>query len=312
MLRPSVNLNATPSVGEHRAGFVAVVGRPNAGKSTLFNAMLGVKIAIVSPKPETTRNRVAGVKTEADTQFIFLDTPGLHDPRGTLSRRLVHTARAVLSEATVALLVVDCRAGVGEPERDIAEAVTHSRTPTVVALNKMDLVPRSRLLPLMEALGNLLPDREIVPVSAREGENVAAVLQAVRKALPEAPPLYPEDTLTDQPERFIAQEMIREKVFALTHAEIPYASAVVTEQFSERARRPGSAPLLYINATILVGRPSHKPILIGKAGQRLKEIGRQARADLERFFGRRVFLQLYVRVEKGWDVNPATLRRVGL
>jgi GTP-binding protein Era len=182
----------------------------------------------------------------------------------------------------------------------------------VVALNKMDLVPRSRLLPLMEALGNLLPDREIVPVSAREGENVAAVLQAVRKALPEAPPLYPEDTLTDQPERFIAQEMIREKVFALTHAEIPYASAVVTEQFSERARRPGSAPLLYINATILVGRPSHKPILIGKAGQRLKEIGRQARADLERFFGRRVFLQLYVRVEKGWDVNPATLRRVGL
>jgi len=307
-----MDLDTTPRASEHRVGFVAVVGRPNAGKSTLFNAMMGVKVAIVSPRPETTRNRIVGVKTEPKTQFVFLDTPGLRDPKGALSRRLVQTARTALSEAAVALLVVDSRAGTGHPERDVAEAVARSGTPTVVALNKMDLVPRSHLLPLMETLAGLLPKSEIVPVSARDGENVATALAALRKVLPEGPRLYPEDTLTDQTERFIAQEMIREKIFELTHAEIPYASAVITEEFCEREPQPGSLPLLYIHATVLVARPSHKPIIIGKGGQRLKEIGRQAREDLEQFFERRVFLQLYVRVEKGWDVNPAVLRRVGL
>jgi GTP-binding protein Era len=300
------------SAGEHRVGFVAIVGRPNAGKSTLFNAMMGVKVAIVSPKPETTRNRIVGVKTETDAQFVFLDTPGLHDPKGALSRRLVQTARSALSEASVALLVVDSRAGVGQPERDVAEAVARNGTPAVVALNKMDLVPRSRLLPLMETLAGLLPGSEIVPVSARDGDNVGTVLGVLRKLLPAGPRLYPEDTLTDQTERFIAQEMIREKVFELTHAEIPYASAVLTEEFSERPPRPGAAPLLYIEATILVARPSHKPIVIGKGGQRLKEIGQQARQELELFFDRRIFLQLHVKVEKGWDANPAVLRRVGV
>ncbi len=307
-----MNLDADPGAGDHRVGFIAVVGRPNAGKSTLFNAMMGLKVAIVSPKPETTRNRIVGVKTETDAQFVFLDTPGLHDPKGALSRRLVQTARTALSEATVALLVVDCRAGTGQPERDVAAMVGRSGTPTVVALNKMDMVRRSRLLPLMETLGATFAASEIVPVSARTGENVATVLGALRKLLPAGPRLYPEDTLTDQTERFITQEMIREKVFELTHAEIPYASAVLTEEFREREPRPGSAPVLYIEATILVARPSHKPILIGKGGQRLKEIGQQAREELERFFDRRIFLQLHVKVEKGWDANPAVLRRVGV
>ena len=307
-----MDLETGPDDSAHRVGFIAVVGRPNVGKSTLFNAMLGVKVAIVSPRPETTRNRILGVRTEADAQYVFLDTPGLHDPKGPLSRRLVQTARTALSEASVALLVVDCRAGVGEPERDVAAAVRRTGMPTVVALNKMDLVPRSQLLPLMETFATLLPESEIVPVCARDGENVATVLGALRKLLPAGPRLYPEDALTDQTERFIAQEMIRERVFELTHAEIPYASAVITEEFREREPRAGAAPLLYIHATIIVARPSHKPIIIGKGGQRLKEIGRQARAELEQFFGRRVFLQLYVKVEKAWDANPAMLRRVGL
>lgn len=273
---------------------------------------MGVKLAIVTPRPQTTRNRIAGIKSLAGAQFVFLDTPGIHDPRGTLSRRLVRIAEQTLGEADVAILVVDSQAGIGRHEREIAATLQAAATPTVVALNKMDLIARSRLLPLMEEMAGMLPDREIVPVSAFNGENVDTLLRLVRAELPVGPSLYPEDEITDQTERFIAQEIIREKVFEFTHAEIPYASAVVTEEFRERDVRRGVEPLLYVRATVLISRTSQRPIIIGKGGQRLKEIGQQARLELERFFRKRVFLDLYVKVEPGWEANPGVLREVGL
>jgi GTP-binding protein Era len=308
----SMSPRTEPDTVPFRAGHVAIVGRPNAGKSTLLNALMGVKLSIVSPRPQTTRNRIAGIKTVPGAQFVFLDTPGIHDASGALGRRLVHTARTALADADVALLVVDSRAGAGAVESEIAALLTHAGTPIVIGLNKMDLVARPHLLPLMAALSTILPGCEIVPVNARDGQNVDTVIAAVRRLLPVGPQLYPEDEMTDQSERFIAQEIIREKVFTCTRDEIPYASAVITEEFCTREPRADDPPLLYVRATVLVARPSQKPIVIGRGGQRLKDIGQQARLELERFFGRRIFLQLYVKVEKGWDANPAVLRQVGL
>lgn len=282
------------------------------GKSTLLNALMGVKLAIVTPRPQTTRNRIAGIKSLPDAQFVFLDTPGIHDPRGTLSRRLVRVAEQTLGEADIVVLVVDSRAGIRRQEREIAAALREEESPTAVALNKMDLIPRNRLLPLMEEMAALLPDRELVPINAVTGENVDVLLGVLRTLLPVGPSLYPEDALTDQTERFIAQEMIREKVFQYTRAEIPYASAVVTEEFRERAVRPDAKPLVYIRAAVLISRKSQRPIIIGKGGQRLKEIGRRARLDLERHFGKRFFVELFVKVEPGWEANPQVLHEVGL
>jgi GTP-binding protein Era len=305
---------AAPSSGPHRAGTVALVGRPNAGKSTLLNALVGVKLSIVTARPETTRNRVAGVKSLPGAQFVFLDTPGIHDPRrGVLSRRLVEIARAAMQDADAIAVIVDSAAGVGGNERSIVEAIRSAGVPALVALNKMDAVARSRLLPLMDTLGRLLPGREIVPVSGLTGENLPELEGCLRALLPVGPPLYPGDDLTDQPERFLAQEMVREKIFQLTHAEVPYASAVVTEEFTERsAPRGGGRASLYIRATVITSRPSQRAIIVGRGGAHLKTIGTRARHDLERFFGRRVYLDLHVKVEKGWETNPTVLREVGL
>ncbi len=297
----------------HRAGTVALIGRPNVGKSTLLNALMGVKLSIVTPRPETTRNRIAGIKSVSGAQFVFLDTPGMHDARrGVLSRRLVQIARSAMQDADVIAVIVDSAAGVGSDERSIVETVRTARSPALVVLNKMDATARSRLLPLMETLGGLLPGREIVPVSGLTGENVSVLEDRLRTLLPPGPPLYAADDLTDQTERFIAQEVIREKVFELTHAELPYASTVVTEEFTERHTPQGTPPLLYIRATVITSRPSQRAIIVGRGGEHLKEIGTRARRDLERFFRRRIFLDLHVKVEKGWETDPRVLREVGL
>jgi GTPase len=292
----------------HRAGTVAIVGRPNVGKSTLLNALVGTKVAIVTPKPQTTRTRVVGIRATPAGQAVFVDTPGIHAARSTLNRRMVETARRTLEDVEAVLWVLDAGAGITAGDRDLARELAASRLPVVVVLNKMDRLPRAQLLPLMAELATLLPGRDLVPASARRGENVAAVLDVVLGVLPEGPPLHPEDEFTTEPVRALAQELVREQIFLSTRDEVPYGSATLIERFEERPEQG----LTVIGATILVTRPSHKAIVIGTGGERLREIGTLARQGLERLLGTRVFLELFVRVEPGWSDNPRRLAELGL
>ena len=292
----------------HHAGFVAIVGRPNVGKSTLLNALVGTKVAIVSPKPQTTRNRVVGIRTLPEAQAVFVDTPGIHDARSQLNRRMVDVARQALAEADVVLLVLDVHAGIGAGDRELIAALAPLATPVVVALNKIDRVAKPTLLPVLARLGELLPGRDVIPISARSGDGVPAVLKTVTALLPEGPRLYPEEHFTAETERFLVQEMIREQVFLATADEVPYGTAVLVEEWTEKPEQN----LLVVHATILVERENHKGIVIGTGGQRLKEIGQRAREALERLFGNRVYLELFVRVEPGWSRNPRRLAELGL
>jgi GTP-binding protein Era len=292
----------------HRAGTVAIVGRPNVGKSTLLNALVGTKVAIVTPKPQTTRTRVVGIRTTPAGQAVFVDTPGIHAARSTLNRRMVETARRTLEDVEAVLWVLDAGAGITAGDRELAGELAASGLPVVVVLNKMDRLPRAQLLPLMAELATLLPGRDLVPASARRGENVAAVLDVVLGVLPEGPPLHPEDEFTTEPVRALAQELVREQIFLSTRDEVPYGSATLIERFEERPEQG----LTVIGATILVTRPSHKAIVIGTGGERLREIGTLARQGLERLLGTRVFLELFVRVEPGWSDNPRRLEELGL
>jgi GTP-binding protein Era len=292
----------------HRAGYVAIVGRPNVGKSTLLNALVGAKVAIVTPKPQTTRNRILGIRTLPDAQAIFLDTPGIHHARSLLNRRMVDVARQVIAEADVMLLVLDATAGVTPADAELATSLAALRPKTIAVLNKLDRVRPPALLPAMEALGRLLPGREVIPASARNGTNVEPVLSAVVAALPEGPRLYPEDEYTGETERSLVQEVVREQLFLQTEEEVPYGTAVVVEEFTEKPDQN----LLVVRATVLVDRPGHKGIVIGTGGERLREVGRRARLELERLFGVKVFLELFVRVEPGWARNPRRLKELGL
>ncbi len=301
----------TPSPPEEqfRCGFVTLVGRPNVGKSTLLNSLVGTKLAIVSPKPQTTRTRILGVKTLSQAQLIFVDTPGIHQYAGSLlNQRMVETALHTLHDTDVIVFLVDAQRGVVPADEAIAQRLCGMRVPVVVVLNKIDLVARSTLLPLLERLVVLLPEREIVPVSALTGENSAELLQLIIAALPYGPALYPSDELTDQSERVLAQEAVREQLFLHTQQEVPYATAVAVEEFTEKPEKS----LLFIRAVIYVERPSQRAIIIGERGSRLKQIGHAARVQLENFFGCRVFLELFVKVVKGWTNNPGMLRELGL
>lgn len=292
----------------HRSGFVAIVGRPNVGKSTLLNQLLGEKIAIVTPKPQTTRNRIRGIKTMANAQIVFLDTPGIHRARSLINRRMVETAMKTLDEVDAVLWLLDATQGVRAEDGDIAKRLSRATTATLIVVNKVDLVAKEKLLPLIERSAALLPGREIVPVSALAGDGLGLLLDLTVRQLPEGPRYYPEGELTDQTERFLAAEIIREKVFLLTREEIPYGTAVTVEEFSERQERN----LIFIRATILVDRDSHKPILIGKKGAMLKEIGKRAREEMEGLLGCKIFLELFVKVDKGWTQDPHALTELGL
>jgi GTP-binding protein Era len=296
------------TAAEHRSGYVAIVGRPNVGKSTLLNALVGAKVAIVTPKPQTTRTRIAGIRTLPGAQAVFLDTPGIHAARSVLNRRMVEVARRALAEADVAALVLDAAAGVTPADRELAADIVASDKPALAVLNKIDLVAKPMLLPQMEALGTLLPGREVLPVSARNGAGVEELLAAVARLLPPGPRLFPEEDFTTESERFLVQEAIREQLLLALREEVPYGSAVVVENFREDAERN----LLAIQATILVERPGHKAIVIGAGGRQLREIGRRAREAIEAAFGRRVYLELFVRVEPGWSRNPRRLAELGL
>ncbi len=292
----------------HRSGFVAIVGRPNVGKSTLLNQLQGEKIAIVTPKPQTTRNRIRGIKTTPNSQIIFLDTPGIHRAHSLMNRRMVKIAFETLREVDGVLWLIDACDGIWRGDEDIAQTLKESKATTLILINKMDLVSKGRLLPLMKRCSTLLPDREIIPISALKGENLPVLLNQIEKWLPEGPRYYPEGEVTDQTERFIASEIIREKIFILTREEIPYATAVTVDEFSDKEEKN----LVVIKATIHADRESQKPILIGKKGTMLKEIGKQARADLEALLGCKVFLELFIKVHKGWTQDPHALAGLGL
>jgi len=293
---------------DHRAGYVALVGRPNVGKSTLLNALVGAKVAIVTPKPQTTRNRIVGIRTLPDAQLVFLDTPGIHEARSLLNRRMVEVARQTLGEADALVLVLDATAGFTPADRELAAGIAALRRPAIVVLNKLDRVAPPVLLPMMEESGRLLSGSEVIPASAVRGDGVDLVLAAATAALPEGPRLYPEDDFTGETERFLVGELVREQLFLQTDEEVPYGTAVLIEEFAEKPERN----VLVVRATILVDRPTHKGIVIGAGGQRLRDIGQRARLELEALFGVKVFLELFVRVEPGWAKNARRLKELGL
>ena len=296
--------NASP----HRAGFVAIGGRTNVGKSTLLNRMVGQKVAIVTPKPQTTRRRIIGIRSDPNAQMILIDTPGLHNPRSMLNRRMVETARRCLAEGEVIVGVVEVGDELHREDRMFLGELAELARPTVVAINKIDKVSRERLIRIAEQAHRELPAAEIVPISALTGENVGELLSVVKQMLPESPSLMADDEYTDQTERMIAEEVVREKIFLAMRQEIPFSTAVVVEQFVEEPERR----LAKIAATIIVERDSHKGMVIGAGGLKLKEMGTSARLELEEILGRRVFLELRVKVEKGWTGDPRKLKELGL
>lgn len=302
-------MSDTASPGQHRCGFIALIGRPNVGKSTLLNTLVGEKLAIVTPKPQTTRTRLIGVKTLSQAQLIFVDTPGIHSHAGSLlNRHMVELALGALQETDTVLFLVDAQRGIVDGDEKIAARLSGLSTPVIGVVNKIDLLPRPALLPVLDRLAGLLPGREVVPVSALHDTNTAELLSTLIQALPVGPALYPSDELTDQSERMLAQEMIREQLFFNTQQEIPYATAAIVEEFTERPDRR----LLVIRAAIHVERASQKPIVIGRGGTQLKKIGQAARRRLEAFFGCKVFLELFVKVSKGWTNRPGMLQELGL
>jgi GTP-binding protein Era len=290
-----------------RCGFISILGRPNVGKSTLFNTLLGDKIAIVSEKPQTTRDRILGVKNVEGGQLIFLDTPGIHEGSSRLNERMVSVAVATGHESDVLLLLIEASDPDLKRDQRMVAAVRESHGASLLIINKIDLVRKERLLPMIDQYQHLHPFKEIIPVSAMTGEGIDVLIQNILKYLPESDPLYPEEMITDKTERFIVSEMIREKVIQRAYQEVPYSTAVTIESFKEYAEKD----LIVIQGTIHVERDSQKKILIGKGGQKLKTVGEAARKDVEAFLGRRVFLELWVRVDKNWTQDPRALDRLG-
>jgi GTP-binding protein Era len=290
-----------------KSGFISILGRPNVGKSTLFNRFLGDKIAIVSERPQTTRNRILGIRNVEEGQLIFLDTPGIHRGRSELNQRMVRTAISSGRDADVLLFLVEAMNPLVEEDREMIKSLEESRGVYYLVINKIDRVKRPTLLPLMDQYRNLYPFKEIIPISAITGDGVGILLDEILKVLPESPPYYPEDMTTDQTERFWVSEIIREKVIEQSYQEIPYSTAVTIEAFKERSEKN----LVVIQATIHVERDSQKKIVIGKGGQKLKRIGEAARKEIETFLGVRVFLELWVNVEKNWTQDPRVLDRLG-
>ena len=318
-----------------RVGFASLIGRPNAGKSTLLNYLIGIKVAIVADTPQTTRTRILGVKNVPDEgpgapgagQIVFVDTPGIHRPLHRMNVRMVDIAVATITEVDVIVVVLDAAVSAGAGDRFVLGLLDGVRTPVVLALNKIDRMAKRRLLPLIDHYREQREFAAIVPISALTGDGVDRLVTVLLDELPEGEPLYPDDFLTDQPERVLVAETVREKVLHHTRAELPFSTAVVVDLFEEEAAEPEGAEsdgatralagrrsggLLRLYCSIVVDRPSQKRIVIGRAGAMLKQVGSEARADLERFFGARVYLDLHVRVREGWRESPRALRDLGL
>lgn len=293
--------------GGFKSGFISLIGRPNVGKSTLLNLLLGEKIAIISDKPQTTRNRILAIKNHPAGQIIFLDTPGIHRARSRLNQSMVKVALATYNEVDGVCFMIEANHPDNEENDFILETLNKVERPVFLVINKIDLIPKSELLPIMKRYSRLRLFVQIIPISALLGDGADVLLGELLKVLPEGPKLFPEDMITDLPERFLVAELIREKVFRLTREEIPYATAVAVEDFKEREEKN----LIVIQATIHVERESQKGILIGEKGKMLKEIGRLAREEIEALLGAKVFLELWVKVEKNWREDLRALRRLG-
>lgn len=298
------NETLDPKKSGFRAGFVAIVGRPNAGKSTLLNHLVGQKIAIVTSKPQTTRNRIQGIVTQKRCQIVFIDTPGLHDADSALGRQMMHEIAAAVEGIDVLLLLVDAGRVSPHPDSMLIEKAQRFPGKTILVLNKVDTVPKPILLPLIERFRKEFDFAAIVPISALKGTGCDALLDEIFRHLPESPPYFPDDQVTDQPERFLAAEIIREKAIKAMHHELPYAVAVFVDKFEVTPR------LLRIEATLNVERDSQKKILIGHKGAMLKRIGTEARKELETLLDSKVFLSMFVKVAPNWRENPQRVREL--
>ena len=292
---------------DFKSGFVAIIGAPNVGKSTLLNKLLGQKLSITSKKPQTTRNRILGIANRSSAQFIFIDTPGVHQSKKPLNLRIVEVALSTLGDADLVLMLVDASKPDPISERLLLQALKNQKNPVVLAINKTDLVKKPVLLEQIDAWHNVYPFQAIIPISAKTEDQVEALFSAMAASMPSGPPLFPESMLTDMPERFLAAEMIREKAFRLTGQEIPYAVAVTIDSFKEEK----NGRLTSIAATIHVERDSQKGVIIGKKGSKLKQIGEAARKEIEQMLATSVYLKLFVRVQKNWTRDTKALRRFG-
>jgi len=290
-----------------KSGFIGIIGRPNVGKSTLLNMIIGEEIAIATHKPQTTRNRIMGIKNREDGQLIFLDTPGIHKPVSLLNRHMVDAALNAFGDSELLLMVVEANAGCRDDDQSVLHSLKDVKIPVILAVNKIDLVEKTTLLPFIDRFSTLFPFAAIIPLSALSGAGVNILLDEVWKLLPEGPQYFPEDMVTDRTERFIAAEIIREKVILLTRQEIPYAMAVVVDAFKEIEKNN----LLRIQASIIVEKDSQKGILIGRKGTMLKRIGTEARLSLEKFFASRVYLEMFVKVRKDWTNDARALKELG-
>ena len=289
------------------SGFIAIVGPPNVGKSTLLNRILGKKIAIVSPKPQTTRNRITGIYHEEDCQMVFMDTPGIHRTQTALHKSMVNSAQSAFKEVDILVLMIEMFHPQAPELPMILSSIRKSKKPSVLVINKIDKGPKERLLPIIDTYREVRSVRSIIPVSALTGDGVESLLRELKSMLREGPAFFPADVHTDQSESFLVSEMIREKIFLYTRQELPYSSAVTVEHLEELSKKH----LVSISARIHVESESQKGILIGQGGKMIKKIGQAAREDLENFFGNRVFVELLVKVDKNWSKDPRTLRRLG-
>ncbi|MFH1103283.1 MAG: GTPase Era [Pseudomonadota bacterium] len=290
-----------------KSGFVGIIGAPNVGKSTFLNRIVGEKISITSKKPQTTRNRILGILHRPSSQMIFIDTPGIHQAKTLLNRRLVEKALSAVKEIDVMLVMTDVSASETESEGVLTNTLKGISTPIVLALNKTDLIKKPLILCKIDSWSKKHPFKAIVPISSKNGDQIEQLLIALEEELPEGPGYFPEEALTDMPMRFLVSELIREKVFRLTGQEVPYASAVTVDDFSEKREKA----IVRIQATIHVERESQKSIIIGEGGQKLKRIGEEARMEAERLIGSRVYLEIRVRIQKNWRKDTRALKRFG-
>lgn len=291
----------------YKSGFISIIGRPNVGKSTFLNRVIGQKIAIMSDKPQTTRNKVQGVLTQNDSQMIFIDTPGIHKPKHKLGDFMMKVATNTLKEVDLILFMINAEEGYGRGDEFIIEKLQSVKTPVFLVVNKIDTMHPDELLPIIEKYQKLYPFAAVVPISALEGNNVDTLLAQIKEHLPEGPQFYPADQVTDHPERFIISELVREKVLHLTREEIPHSVAVVIDSI----KKMDNSDTINVMATIIVERDSQKGIVIGKQGKMLKEVGSRARIDIENLLGSKVFLELWVKVQKDWRNKASQLRDFG-
>ncbi len=292
---------------DFKSGFVTIAGPPNAGKSTLLNRLLGEKISITSKKPQTTRNRILGVLHRSAAQLIFYDTPGVFEAKDKLNIRIVDEALSAVGDADLILIVVDAAYADPNAERFLIKRIQRQKRPVILALNKIDRVEKSALLELIDKWSGIHAFKAVVPICAKDGTQVEELIKAMENVLPQGPPYFPEDTLTDVPERFIVAELIREQVFRLTGEEIPYATAVTVESFKEEK----NGRLIRIDANIHLERDSQKGIIIGKNGSKLKQIGTRSREQIQRLLGTKVYLKLFVKIQKNWRKDTRAIRRFG-